>query len=158
MELKFKKFLSLVLTFTLLLSFFNGVSFKYSAFNAYASIDEDMEDAAVDEASISFKAGDWKQAARDGCAPNFFHNAVQNYLSDVMNGYGYGKEKRINYNQLVENPVTKIKSSYGSADVYKEIDADTFYVWEVKPYSYNNSENAKLALKQLANYTNSELH
>ena len=96
MKLRFKKFLSLILTFTLLLSFFNGLSFKYFYLNAYATTDEDTADAA----SVSYKAGDWAKATIDGCPPNFFHNAVQDYLVGL--GLGFGKELPIKYNQLVK--------------------------------------------------------
>ena len=158
MKLRFKKFLSLILTFTLLLSFFNGLSFKYFYLNAYATTDEDTADAVADAASVSYNAGDWAKATIDGCPPNFFHNAVQSYLTDPKNGYGFGKEKHIDYNKLVTNPVTKKETSFGSADIYKQKDLTTFYVWEVKPCSYNNADRAQLALEQLANYTNTSLH
>ena len=158
MKLRFKKFLSLILTFTLLLSFFNGLSFKYFYLNAYATTDEDTADAVADAASVSYGAGDWEKAAKDGCPKNFFHNAVQNYLIDPKNGYGFEKEKHIDYNKLVTNPVTKKETSFGSADIYKQKDLTTFYVWEVKPCSYNNADRAQLALEQLANYTNTSLH
>lgn len=49
----------------------------------------------------------WEQAAKDGCYDGFFHNAVQEYLVAPTHGYGFQKEMKISYNQIVFNPVSK---------------------------------------------------
>ena len=168
MRMYLKKVIATILVLTLL-SFFNNILFYDLAINAYAisTMDEEIADQKADEESVKYKAGDWEQARKDGCAANFFHNSVQDYLTDKENGYGYQQELTIKYNQLVKNPVTKKETKYGSADIYKEIsekekkekniDGD-YYLWEVKPYSYTNAERKVLAIEQLNNYINSEIH
>ena len=85
-----KNSIAIILSLTLLL-FFNNVLFYDFKINAYAvsTMDEEIADQEADEKSVKYKAGDWKQAKKDGCAANFFHNAVQDYLTDKENGYGY---------------------------------------------------------------------
>ena len=163
-----KNSIAIILSLTLLL-FFNNVLFYDFKINAYAvsTMDEEIADQEADEKSVKYKAGDWKQAKKDGCAANFFHNAVQDYLTDKENGYGYQQELTIKYNQIVINPVTEKETHYGSADIYKEISkkekkekniVGDYYLWEVKPYSYTNTERKELAIKQLNNYINSKIH
>lgn len=100
-----KRALSVLLSLVMLLSLCNNLLLNNYSINANAI-------------SYVLREMNWEQAAKDGCAANFFHNAVQKYLVDCQTGFI--KEKRVEYNQLVENPVTKEKTSYGSIDVYKE--------------------------------------
>ena len=109
-------------------------------------------------ASNIYREQDWDEALSDGCDNGYFHEAVQNYLIDKKNGYGFKKELKIEYNQIVINPVSKKPTTYGKADIYKEGGSSTYILWEVKPVSYNNAEKKKLAIEQLDNYINPELH
>jgi len=144
----------------MLLSFCNNVLLSNSVINAKAigTFDEDALDAIADATSDMYRAQNWSQAIADGCSYSFFHNAVQDYLVNPVHGYGFKKEKIINYNQIVVNPVTEKDTTYGKADIYKQIDFSTYHIWEVKPVSYNNAARKLLAIQQLDNYTNTALH
>ena len=159
MKINLKKLLSVFLVFILMASF----NFEYLSLKVYA-IDNDYE-KSIEQKTDNNESGIWAQAKKDGCKDNFFHNAVQKHLVDL--NIGYKRELTIDYKDLVENPVTKRKSYAGSADIYKEIsdkerkekniDAK-YYLWEVKPISYNKQEKKELAIKQLDNYINPEIH
>ncbi len=155
-----KRVVSAFLTLVMLLSFCSNVLLSNSLMNAKAigTFDEDTLDALADAASDIYSAQNWSQATADGCSNDFFHNAVQDYLASKVHGYGFKKEKKINYNQIVINPVTEKETTYGKADIYKQIDSSTYHVWEVKPVSYNNATRKLLAIQQLDNYTNTALH
>ncbi len=152
--------MSAFLTLIMLLSFCNNVLLSNSVINAKAigTFDEDALDAIADATSDMYRAQNWSQAIADGCNYSFFHNAVQDYLVNPVHGYGFKKEKIINYNQIVVNPVTEKDTTYGKADIYKQIDFSTYHIWEVKPVSYNNAARKLLAIQQLDNYTNTALH
>lgn len=137
--------MSLLLALVMLLPFCNGL------FSGSCSVD-------VYAASNIYREQDWDEAFSDGCDNGYFHNAVQNYLIDVKKGYGFKKELKIEYNQIVINPISQKPTTYGKADIYKEGGDNTYYLWEVKPFSYNNATKRELAIEQLNNYTNPELH
>lgn len=122
-----RRIISVLLTFVMLLSFFNNLLLS----------DYSMK---VKAASIVLSEKIWEQAAKDGCYDGFFHYAVQEYLTSLTNGYNFEKELQIKYNQLVFNPVSKKNTTYGKVDIYKQINANTYHIWEVKPVSYNNAK------------------
>ena len=140
-----KRTMSLFLVLIMLLPFCNDFFSGNYSVKVYA-------------ASNIYREQDWDEAFSDGCDNGYFHNAVQNYLIDVKKGYGFKKELKIEYNQIVINPVSNKPTTYGKADIYKEVGDDTYYVWEVKPVSYNNSVKRLLAIQQLDNYVNTALH
>lgn len=41
-------------------------------------------------------------------------------MIDVKKGYGFKKELKIEYNQIVINPISQKPTTYGKADIYKE--------------------------------------
>lgn len=131
-----KRVLSVLLTLAMLLSFCNNLIFDNYSMNANAT-------------SNIYSEQNWEQAAKDGCYDGFFHNAVQEYLVAPTHGYGFQKEMKISYNQIVFNPVSKKDTTYGKVDIYKQIDSSTYYIWELKPVSYNNGERKKLAIQAL---------
>ena len=118
----------------------------FISLNTYAIGNEEI----IEQKTDNNASGIWEQAEKDGCKDGFFHYAVEEYLIDPQNNYGYKRELPIQYNKLVENPVTKKKSYYGKADIYKEIDDDKidgdYYLWEIKPISYNKQEKKELAI------------
>lgn len=140
-----KRMLSVLLTFVMLLSLCNNLLLSNYSMRANAI-------------SIVLNEQNWEQAAKDGCYDGFFHNAVQEYLTALENGYNFEKEMQIKYNQPVFNPVSKKYTTYGKVDIYKQIDATTYHIWEVKPVSFNNPAKKELAINQLKNYTNTSLH
>lgn len=75
----------------------------------------------------------------DNCSWNFFHNQVEEHISN-LSAWLVGREQRINYNQLVLNPVSNKYTKYGSADLYlKSINEEgepITRLWDVKPASY----------------------
>lgn len=81
---------------------------------------------------------------------NTFHIMVQN---DITNRYNNDikKELYLKYNKPDPNPEYKNGKETGSADLWKLIDDYTYYLWEVKPYSYSNVNRAK-GEKQLNEY------
>lgn len=109
-----KKLVSFFLVFVLI----GAYTFSYLSLKVYA-IDNEYEQS-VEKKTDNNESGIWEQARKDGCKDKFFHNAVQKYLVDL--DIGYGRELPIQYNQLVENPITKRKTNSGSADIYKKID------------------------------------
>lgn len=89
---------------------------------------------------------------------NFFHNRVQSHIR--YNKAFDESELEIVFNNEVENPVTKKKSTTGKADLSLETIVNgkkVTYLWEVKPASYSIDPKMTLGVKQLQNYLNQEL-
>lgn len=172
MNLKIKKFIALILTVTALLPFINTV-IPNMTITTYADLsledDEDLFDAKAElQYALASRAGDWWTAVNiDGCAYNFFHNKILDYLTETLHPGVLSKELYIDYKQPVINPVTHKSTNYGRADLYMRVlseendneDDDEYitYLWEVKPASYLTWERRKLGIEQLKNYVNPQL-
>lgn len=100
----FKRTISLLLALIMLLPVCNGLLSDSYTINVYA-------------ASNIYREQDWDEALSDGCDNGYFHEAVQNYLIDRKNGYGFKKELKIEYNQIVINPVSKKPTVCGRKSV-----------------------------------------
>lgn len=131
------------------------------------SLNSDDEDiyAAQYEAlnyAILSVSGDWSQAHyKDGLPWNYFHNAVQDHIADELYPGIINKERKIPFNKRVQNPVTERYTDYGKADLWMNTVDDkkknAIAVWEIKPASYLIEPTKTKGIKQLNNYTNSEL-
>ncbi len=111
----------------------------------YESENEELiEEATIDENS-KISAGSWNLIFKYNLSWGYFHRKVQERIRDRYSSYGMQeKEMRIYY----EN------GKYGSADLVLLDDTNTYYLWEVKPYSYIMEENRKKGLEQLDRYIN----
>lgn len=143
------RLISLFMSVLLLISFNSACISSFISFAEENTTAEDQAtiDAKNDQSSI-IRAGFWSGPQNDSLIPpwNYFHNAVQNHISD--NNDDISKEMTFDDKKR--------------ADLYKLEDngdgTNTAYFWEVKPGSYLNPEKMNEAKTQLNNYvTNSPL-
>lgn len=143
------RLISLFMSVLLLISFNSACISSFISFAEENTAAEDQAtiDAKNDQSSI-IRAGYWSGPQKDSLIPpwNYFHNAVQNHISD--NNDDISKEMTFDDKKR--------------ADLYKLEDngdgTNTAYFWEVKPGSYLNPVKMNEAKTQLNNYvTNSPL-
>lgn len=173
--MKFNKVISFFLTIILFGAFIDTLAVN-NTFIAYAIDDQEEEcnaDAKFEENYLKFYeaiyscAGNWYVATQiDKLKYRFFHDEVQDYITETKYKNIYFQEECVYYKNDVKNPVTEKMTSYGKIDLYKpdnyhnndddddDDDINVYWSWEIKPASYLYPDRRELAKKQLDNYTN----
>ncbi|MBD5097198.1 MAG: hypothetical protein HDT40_09445, partial [Lachnospiraceae bacterium] len=111
--------------------------------------EQSKNDAIIDSNSQGASAGLWWQVRADGLAWNKIHNSVQTHIRVITKG-SVETERRMYYGQ--ENK-KELWGKYGSADIIIEKN-NKKHIYEVKPYSYTETEKKNKAIEQLTAYVN----
>lgn len=160
-----RKFISCILTIAIFMSAIElpPQMIVYADNSVDYTVLDDASQEAMDEcySIVPEKAGDWYKACVVEENPwNFFHNRVQDHIKYSTQANFNKKELEIVFNNEVENPVTKKKSTTGRADLSLKTIVNgekVTYLWEVKPASYSIDPKKSMGEKQLENYLDPNL-